>query len=128
MQADFVRRRLAQGLVAALFSACLVVAGPAAPKAHAGLPDPDWLNPCNLPGGKTVCKKASDGAKWLYDKSGADSIVDGVGSAIDFASDPLGYMEQKLRAGAEGMFGAFGEELTGKNPNAPQKGKKDQGD
>ncbi|MGW6202185.1 hypothetical protein ACWF9B_00810 [Streptomyces sp. NPDC055089] len=120
MQADFVRRRMAQGLVAAMFAASLVAADPAAPKAHA---TPGWANPCNLPGGKTVCEKASDGAKWIYDKSGADSVVEGVGDAIDFASDPLGYMEQKLRAGTKSMFGAFGEELTGKNPTAPEKGK-----
>ncbi|MFI5864601.1 hypothetical protein [Streptomyces sp. NPDC051546] len=103
-----------------MFAASLVVAGPAAPEAHAV---PGWANPCNLPGGKTVCKKATDGAKWLYDKSGADSLVEGVGEAIDFASDPLGYMEQKVRAGTKSMFGAFGEELTGKNPNEPKKGK-----
>lgn len=125
MQADFVRRRMAQGLVAAMFATSLVVAGPAAPKAHA---IPGWVNPCNLPGGKTVCDKASDGAKWLYDKSGTDSIVEGVGEAIDFASDPLGYLEQKLRSGTKSMFGAFGQELTGKDPNAPKKGKKGKGD
>ncbi|MFF8618640.1 hypothetical protein [Streptomyces sp. NPDC015350] len=122
MQADFARRRLAQGLVAVMFAASLVVAGPAAPKAHA---IPGWANPCNLPGGKTVCKKAADGAKWLYDKSGADSLVEGMSEAIDFASDPLGYMEQKVRSGAKGMFSAFGEELTGKKPGKPKKGKGD---
>ncbi|MET7489838.1 hypothetical protein [Streptomyces sp. NPDC005538] len=111
MQADFVRRRMAQGLVAAMFAASIVVAGPAAPEAQA---IPGWSNPCNLPGGKTVCDKAEDGAKWLYDKSGADSVVDGVSGAVDFASDPLGYLEQKLRSGTKGMFSAFGEELAGK--------------
>jgi hypothetical protein len=121
MQADFVRRRMAQGLVAAMFAASLVVAGPAALKAHA---IPGWANPCNLPGGKLACKKAESGAKWLYDKSGADSVVDGVSEAVDFASDPLGYMEQKLRAGTKGMFSAFGEELTGKKVGEPEKGKK----
>ncbi|MYS33650.1 hypothetical protein K388_05992 [Streptomyces sp. KhCrAH-43] len=115
MQAEFMRRRLAQGLVAAMFASLLVVAGPAAPKAQA-IP-----NPCNMPGGRTVCEKVEDGAKWLYDKSGADSVVEGVTEAIDFASDPLGYLEQKLRSGTKSMFGAFGEELTGKNPNEPKK-------
>ncbi|MFD7954261.1 hypothetical protein ACFV4X_12270 [Streptomyces ardesiacus] len=124
MQAEFMRRRVAQGLVAAMFASLLVVAGPAAPKAQA---IPGWANPCNLPGGKTVCDKVEDGAKWVYDKSGADSLVEGVGEAIDFASDPLGYMEQKLRAGTKSMFGAFGEELTGKNPNEPKKGKAKKG-
>ncbi|MFJ5951343.1 hypothetical protein [Streptomyces noursei] len=124
MQADFVRRRMAQGIVAAIFAASIVVAGPATPQAHAL---PGWANPCNLPGGKTVCKKAEDGAKWLYDKSGASSVVEGVGSAIDFASDPLGYMEQKLRTGTQNMFSAFGEELTGKKPSAPKNGKKPKG-
>ncbi|GAA2720394.1 MULTISPECIES: hypothetical protein [Streptomyces] len=123
MQADFVRRRMAQGLVAAMFAASLVVAGPAAPKAHADI-IPSWANPCNLPGGKTVCKKASDGAKSLYHKSGADSLVDGVSDVVNFASDPLGYLEQKLRAGTKGMFSAFGEELTGKKVGEPEKGKK----
>lgn len=120
MQAEFMRRRVAYGLVTAVFASLLVVAGPAAPKAQAvpGLP-----NPCNLPGGKTVCGKVEDGAEWLYDKSGADSVVGGVSAAIDFASDPLGYLEQKLRHGTKSMFGAFGEELTGENPNEPQKGK-----
>ncbi|MFJ9580671.1 hypothetical protein ACIRQF_30310 [Streptomyces sp. NPDC101191] len=118
MQAEFVRRRMAQGLVAAMFAASLVVTGPAAPKAQA-----ISFNPCNAPGGKWVCDKAEAGAKWLYDNSGADSVVDGVSAAADFASDPLGYMEQKLRAGTKGMFSAFGEELTGKKPAAPKNGK-----
>lgn len=127
MQAEFARRRTAQVLVAAMFAVSLVVAGPAAPKAHA-LPGPGWLNPCNAPGGKTVCDKAEQGAKWLYDKSGADSVVDGVSSAVDFASDPLGYLEQKLRSGTKGMFAAFGEELTGKKPADPTDDKKGKGD
>ncbi|MEV4872835.1 hypothetical protein [Streptomyces syringium] len=117
MQADFVWRRIAQGLVTVMFTASLVVAGPPASKAHA------FPNPCNAPGGKWVCKKAKDGAKWLYDKSGADSVVDGVTEAVDFASDPLGYLEEKLRSGTKGMFAAFGEELTGKNPADPKNGK-----
>ncbi|RNG32190.1 hypothetical protein [Streptomyces botrytidirepellens] len=121
MQADFARRRIAQGLVAAMFAASIVVASPAAPKAQAA---PGWVNPCNLPGGKTVCNKAKEGAKWAYDKSGADYVVDRVNETIDFASDPLGYMEQKLRSGTKGMFSAFGEELTGKKPSEPKKGKK----
>jgi hypothetical protein len=125
MQAESARRRIAQGVVTALFAASLFVAGPAAPKAHAG---PGWLNPCNAPGGKAVCDKAEQGAKWLYDNSGADSIVDGVSGAVDFASDPLGYLEQKLRAGTKGMFEAFGEELTGKKPADPKDDKKGKGD
>ncbi|MGW3928697.1 hypothetical protein ACWECC_11405 [Streptomyces microflavus] len=128
MQVDFVRRRVAQGIIAALFAASVVVAGPAAPQAHADVDVPEWLNPCNAPGGKTVCKKAEEGAKWIYDKSGADSVVEGVSDAVDFASDPLGYMEQKLSSGTKGMFSAFGEELTGKKPDAPKNGKKAKGD
>ncbi|MDI9889481.1 hypothetical protein QMZ92_35570 [Streptomyces sp. HNM0645] len=124
MLADFLRRRMAQGVVAAMFAVSIVVAGPAAPKAHADNDLPVWLNPCNAPGGKMVCEKADEGAKWLYDKSGADSVVEGVSEAIDFASDPLGYLEQKLRSGTKSMFGAFGEELTGKKPTAPKNGKK----
>ncbi|MER5372588.1 hypothetical protein [Streptomyces sp. NPDC002553] len=107
MQAEFVRRRMAQGLAAAMFAASLVVTAPAAPQAQALS-----FNPCNAPGGKWVCDKAEAGAKWLYDNSGAD-----------FASDPLGYMEQKLRSGTKGMFAAFGEELTGKKSTAPKNGK-----
>ncbi|MFE9250840.1 hypothetical protein [Streptomyces sp. NPDC007088] len=118
MQAECARRRTVQVLVAALFAVSLIFAGPAAPKAQA-LPGPGWLNPCNAPGGKTVCDKAEQGAKWLYDKSGADSVVNDVNSAVDFASDPLGYLEQKLRSGTKGMFAAFGEELTGKKPADP---------
>ncbi|MFH0246079.1 hypothetical protein ACGRHY_27515 [Streptomyces sp. HK10] len=127
MQADLVRRRMAQGIAAAVFAASIVVAGPAAPQAHADVKIPGWINPCNLPGGKTACKKAEEGAKWIYDKSGADSVVEGVSEAVDFASDPLGYLEQKLRSGTKSMFGAFGEELTGKNPNEPKKGKAKKG-
>lgn len=124
MQADFVRRRMAQGIVAAMFAASIVVAGPAVHQAHADSKVPGWINPCNLPGGKTACKKAEEGAKWIYDKSGADSVVEGMNKAVDFASDPLGYLEQKLRSGTKSMFGAFGEELTGKKPAAPKDGKK----
>ncbi|MET8816160.1 hypothetical protein ABZW47_29690 [Streptomyces sp. NPDC004549] len=128
MQAEFVPRRVAQ-MVAAIFAATFIIAAPAAPKAHA-LPDPSWFNPipCNSPGGKWVCDKAKEGAKWLYDKSGADSVVDSVSSATDFAADPLGYLEQKLRSGTKGMFAAFGEELTGKKPADPTDGKKGKGD
>ncbi|MFF3957500.1 hypothetical protein ACFYY1_30445 [Streptomyces sp. NPDC001890] len=128
MQVDLVRRRVAQGVVAAMFAASIVVAGPAAPQAHADVDVPGWLNPCNAPGGKTVCKKAEEGAKWLYDKSGTESLVEGVSTAVDFASDPLGYLEQKIRSGTKGMFSAFGEELTGKKPDAPKNGKKGKGD
>ncbi|WP_327411249.1 hypothetical protein OG458_41675 (plasmid) [Streptomyces sp. NBC_01281] len=118
MQADSLRLRLAQAVAVLVFAAAAAVAGPAVPEAQA-LDTPGWLNPCNVPGGKTVCDKAEEGAKWLYDKSGADSLVDGVGAAVDFASDPLGYLEQKLRSGTKEMFGAFGEELTGKKPADP---------
>lgn len=128
MQADFARRRMAQGLVAAMFAASLVVAGPAAPEARADVDVSSWLNPCNAPGGKAVCEKAKEGAKWLYDKSGADSVVEGVSEAADFASDPLGHLEQKLRSGAKGMFSAFGEELTGKKPPEPKNDKKGEWD
>ncbi|MET9107617.1 hypothetical protein [Streptomyces zhihengii] len=124
MQADLVRRRMAQGIAATLFAASVVVAGPGSPQAHAEAEVPAWINPCNLPGGKTACKKVEEGAKWIYDKSGADSVVTGVSEAVDFASDPLGYLEQKLRSGTRSMFGAFGEELTGKNPAASKDGKK----
>ncbi|MFF2205994.1 hypothetical protein [Streptomyces sp. NPDC058145] len=121
MQAEVVRR-VAQSMVAALFAACLAVAGPAALKAQAddGLGS---LSPCNLPGGKFVCDTADKGSKWLYDKSGADTVVDTASGAIDFATDPLGYLEQKLRSGTKGMFSAFGEELTGKKPSSPKNGK-----
>lgn len=118
---------MAQGLVAAIFAASIVVAGPGAPEAQA-IDAPGWLNPCNAPGGKTVCEKAEEGAKWLYDNSGADSVVEGVSEAVDFASDPLGYLEQKVRSGTESMFSAFGEELTGKKPSAPKNGKTGKGD
>jgi len=120
MQADVVRWRIAQSMVAALFTACLAVAGPAAPKAQAddGL---GLLSPCNLPGGKLVCDTAEKGSKWL--KSGADTVVDTASGAIDFATDPLGYLEEKLRSGTRGMFSAFGEELTGKQPSSPKNGK-----
>jgi hypothetical protein len=128
MQAEFLRRRAAQGLVAAMFAASIVVAGPAAPQAHADVEVPGWLNPCNVPGGKAVCEKAEEGAKLLYDKSGADSVVEGVSAAVDFASDPLGYLEQKLRSGTKGMFSAFGEELTGEKPTAPKDDKTSKGD
>ncbi|MER7194808.1 hypothetical protein [Streptomyces flaveolus] len=127
MQADLARRWVTQGIVAVLFAASMVVAGPAAPEAQA-LDAPGWLNPCNLPGGAPVCKKADEGAMWLYDKSGADSVVSGVSEAVDFASDPLGYLEQKLRSGTQGMFSAFGEELTGTKPPEPAHGWKERED
>ncbi|MEU7028829.1 hypothetical protein AB0A60_19330 [Streptomyces sp. NPDC046275] len=119
MQAEFMQRRVAQGLVAALFASLLVVAGPAAPKAQA---IPGWVNPCNLPGGKTVCDKVEDGAMWLAENTGALSVAENVSEVVDFATDPLGYMEQRLRSGTKSMFGAFGEKLTGKKP---KKGKKE---
>ncbi|MFF1678365.1 hypothetical protein ACFVYG_20290 [Streptomyces sp. NPDC058256] len=119
MQADAARRRMARGLIAAMFAAAIVVVGPSSPRAEA---DPGWLNPCNAPGGSYVCDKAEEGAEWLYDKSGTGSLVEGVSEAIDFGTDPLGYMEQKLRSGTQGMFEAFGEELTGKKPSTPSAG------
>ncbi|MFD5079647.1 hypothetical protein [Streptomyces sp. NPDC058371] len=128
MQADFTRRRIAQGVIAAMFAASIVVVGPLAPKAEA---IPDSLNPCNAPGGSYVCDKAEEGADWLYDKSGADSLVEGVSGVVDFATDPLGYMEQKLRSGTQGMFEAFGEALTGKKPDTSEEGQgagKDEGE
>lgn len=123
MRAESARRRVAQVLVTAVFAGSLVVAGQAAPEAHADPGPGSWLNPCNAPGGKWVCDKAADGAKWVYDKSGADSFVE----AVDFGSDPLGYLEQKVRAGTEGFFDAFGEELIGKRPDSPED-KKGKGD
>ncbi|MGP3951256.1 hypothetical protein [Streptomyces sp. 7N604] len=122
MQADYVRRWLAQGLVAALLSASFIVAGPAAPKAHAV--DWDDFNPCNLPGGGVACKKAEEGSKWLYENSPVKGAVETTAEVVDFATDPLGYIESKLRAGTKGMFEAFGEELTGKKPSAPKNGRK----
>lgn len=115
IQADSAGRRMAQGLVAAMFAASIVVVGPSAPKAQA---IPSGLNPCNAPGGKYVCDKAKQGAEWLYNESGAASVVDAAGQTADFATDPLGYIEQKLSDGTKGMFEAFGEELTGKKPSA----------
>jgi hypothetical protein len=110
-----------------MFAASIVVAGPAAAQAQA-LDAPGFLNPCNAPGGKTVCEKAAEGAKWLYEKSGTESVVEGVTEAVDFASDPLAYLEQKLRSGTKGMFSAFGEELTGRKPSAPKNGTKGSGE
>ncbi|MFB6984523.1 hypothetical protein [Streptomyces sp. NPDC056304] len=112
MQADFARRRMVQGIVAAMVASSIVVAGPAAPQAHAGVSNS--VNPCNAPGGKWVCDKAEKGTKWLYDKSGAESVVEGASAAVDFATDPLGYFESKLRSGTRKMFESFGEKLTGK--------------
>ncbi|MER5891208.1 hypothetical protein ABT160_46000 [Streptomyces sp. NPDC001941] len=117
MQAESLLKRLAPVLAAVVFATVFVVAGPNPPRAEA-LP-----NPCNLSGGRAICGKVEEGAKWLYEKSGTGSLVEGVSEAVDFASDPLGYMEQKLRQGTKSMFGAFGEELTGKNPNESEKGK-----
>jgi hypothetical protein len=126
MRAESGRRWLARGVVAALFSTVLVAAPPAPPKAHA-VP-----NPCNLPGGDTACEMAGKSAKWVAENvpgaksagEAANGVVDGVGEAVDFASDPLGYLEQKLRSGTKGMFSAFGEELTGKKPKDPDDGAK----
>jgi hypothetical protein len=117
MPAEGALRRTAQVLVAALFTASIVVAGPAAPKAAAG--PGSWLNPCNAPGGSYVCDKAEKGAKYLYDKSGADSVVNSVKGAADFATDPFGYIEDKIQGGTQQLFQAFGQELTGKNPESP---------
>ncbi|MEV6676279.1 hypothetical protein AB0N09_05335 [Streptomyces erythrochromogenes] len=117
-QADTLRRQAAQVLITAMLAASVVVAGPAAPQARAA-DVPDWVNPCNAPGGKYLCDKAKEGATWIYENSGAKGVVDGVSSAVDFASDPFGYIEGKLRSGTKGMFDAFGEELTGKKPSDP---------
>ncbi|MFD7861537.1 hypothetical protein [Streptomyces sp. NPDC059783] len=119
--------RIKRGVLAAVLAILLVVAIPVGPRAHAA---PSWVNPCNLPGGSTVCDKVKDGTKLIYDIACACSLAGSVGEAINFATDPLGYMEQKLRSGAKSMFGAFGEELTGKNPNKPKKdtGKAEKGD
>ncbi|KNE83360.1 hypothetical protein AB0B04_19465 [Streptomyces xinghaiensis] len=125
MRAD-VTRRMARGLAAAAFAVSIAAGGPAPSQARAD--GPDWLNPCNAPGGKYVCDKAKEGAKWLYDNSGADSVVEGVGEAVDFASDPFGHIEQKLREGTKGLFKAFGEELTGKDPDSPKKERKPEKD
>lgn len=121
MPADAVRRRMAQGLAAALFAGSVVVAGPAVSQAQAAPPVPDWLNPCNAPGGKVACDKAEKGARWIVENSGAIGAVETVTTAVDFATDPLGYLEGKLRAGTKGMFDAFGEQLTGKKPSEPGK-------
>ncbi|MFD6465391.1 hypothetical protein [Streptomyces goshikiensis] len=123
-QADMFRRRAAQALVTAALAASVLVAGPAAPQARADVKVPEWANPCNAPGGRYLCDKARKGGEWLYENSGAKDVVDGVGSAVDFASDPFGYIEGKLRGGTKGMFEAFGEELTGKKPSAPAGGEK----
>lgn len=126
--AELSWRRLGPALVAIALTVSALIVGPSAPKAHA-VP-----NPCNLPGGEYLCKKAAEGTVWLDENTPifdaarkVDSAVDTVSSAADFASDPLGYMENKLRGGTKGMFEAFGEELTGKKPSAPKdsKGKGD---
>ncbi|MFE7777689.1 hypothetical protein ACFU5O_28075 [Streptomyces sp. NPDC057445] len=124
-QADCLRRRLAQITAVVLLAGAAVVVGPSAPEAKAAPPNP--LSPCNLPGGKYVCDKAQKGAEWLYENTpgveGVAGAVDAASTAVDFATDPLGYIEAKLRSGSKGMLEAFGEELTGKKPTAP-KGKK----
>ncbi|MFH8257629.1 hypothetical protein [Streptomyces roseolus] len=127
MQAESVERRAVAAVIGAVFLAWLVFFGPSVPRAQA-LP-----NLCNLPGGTYLCEKAIEGAVWadknvpgLHEAGEAvNSVVETVDDAIDFASDPLGYMEQKLRSGTKSMFGAFGEELTGKNPNESSKNKGD---
>ncbi|MFF8431048.1 hypothetical protein ACF07Y_39125 [Streptomyces sp. NPDC016566] len=105
---------MAQGFVAALFAASVVITGPSAPRAQAV---PDSLNPCNLPGGKYVCDKAEKGTKWLYDNSGADTLVDGISETVDFSTDPLGYIANHMRGGSQALFNSFGEALTGKKVN-----------
>ncbi|MFD6329176.1 hypothetical protein ACFWGI_06305 [Streptomyces niveus] len=117
MQADLARRRMTQALVAVMFAAFVLIAGPGTPKAHA-IP-----NPCNAPGGKYVCDKAMKGAEVVLENSGG-SLVEGVTEAADFATDPLGYLEKKLRSGTEEMFSSFGEALTGKKASAPKKDEK----
>ncbi|MGW8989039.1 hypothetical protein ACWGRF_03765 [Streptomyces zhihengii] len=110
-----------RALVPALLAASVVVAGPAAPQAQA------FSILCNAPGGTYMCDKAAAGAKWLYENSGAKGVVDGVSSVVDFASDPFGYIEGKLRNGTKGMFDAFGEELTGKESSVPADDKPEDG-
>ncbi|MEU6070537.1 hypothetical protein ABZ864_40385 [Streptomyces sp. NPDC047082] len=121
--ADRSWRRLGHALVAVVVAASAFIVGPSAPEAQAA------PNPCNLPGGKYLCKKALDGVVWA-DKNvpGLHEAGSAVGSAIDtasdvadFATDPLGYIEGKLRGGTKALFEAFGEELTGKKPGAPKK-------
>src|SRR5690348_63629 len=118
--ADRRRRQTSRAALALLLSMAMVLLGPATQKATAG--PGDWLNPCNVPSARYVCDKAEQGAKYLYDKSGAHSIVDGVTSAVDFASDPFGYIEDKLAGAAAGLFQSFGEELTGKPADDPSSG------
>lgn len=125
-RADALRRWAVQALATATVAASVVLAGP---QAHADGEVPYSLNPCNAPGGKYLCDKAKKGAEWLYENSGAKGAVEGVSSVADFASDPFGYIEGKLRSGSKEMFEAFGEELTGKKPTAPagdNKPKKDE--
>ncbi|WP_331732840.1 hypothetical protein OG613_48760 (plasmid) [Streptomyces sp. NBC_00015] len=127
--AELSWRRLGPALVAIVLTASAFVVGPSAPEAQA-LP-----NPCNLPGGEYLCKKAVQGTIWLDENTPlldaarkVDSAADAVSSAADFASDPFGYIEAKVRGGTQGMFDAFGEELTGKRPSAPKNGVKGKGD
>ncbi|MGW6145749.1 hypothetical protein ACWFR4_48415, partial [Streptomyces sp. NPDC055140] len=70
-------RRLAPALVAVALAASALILGPSAPTAQAA------PNPCNLPGGKYLCKKAIDGIVW------ADKNVPGLheaGKAVDSAA------------------------------------------
>ncbi|MFE0774142.1 hypothetical protein [Streptomyces sp. NPDC058861] len=108
----------------AMLAVSVLLAGPAVPQARADVKVPGWVNPCNAPGGKYLCDKAKKGGEWLYENSGAKGLVDGVGSVVDFGSDPFGYIEGKLRGGTKGMFEAFGEELTGKKSSATAGGDK----
>lgn len=129
-QAELSWRRLGPALVAIVLAASAFVVGPSAPEAQA-VP-----NPCNLPGGEYLCKKAVQGTVWLDENTPlfdvarkVDSAADAVSSAADFASDPFGYIESKVRGGTKGMFSAFGEELTGKKVDEPKKDeKKSKGD
>ncbi|WP_440580935.1 hypothetical protein [Streptomyces sp. PT19] len=123
MQADSLlrRHRIGPAVAALAITVATTVVGPAASQAKA-LP-----NPCNLPGGKYVCKKAAQGVIWADENTAVLDAAKSIDSAIDFASDPLGYLEVKLRSGTKGMFSAFGEELTGKKPTEPggSKGERD---
>jgi hypothetical protein len=114
-QAELPWRRLGPAVVAITLAASAFVVGPSAPKAQA-LP-----NPCNLPGGKYLCDKAVDGVIWADKNTAIFDAARTVNSVADFATDPFGYIEGKLRGGTKGMFEAFGEELTGKKASAPKK-------
>lgn len=115
MPANSLSRLAARVVLVLILAATARVAAPS-PAAHAD--GWDTFNPCNLPGGAYACQKVEEGSKWLYKASGAESVVNSASSAIDFATDPLGYIDERLRTGFQGLFKAFGEELTGKESPA----------